>query len=74
MPRFKKGDLVCETAHPDRHGFIIEVLRGKKSDRPYFEVQWLNFPWRNPHITTLELPNNITIMAKANTPEELERA
>ena len=63
---FEKGDLVCEKHHPDRHGFIVEVLQGKMSDRSYLEIRWLNFPWHNPHLTTLELPNSITIMAKAN--------
>ena len=63
---FEKGDLVCEKEHPDRHGFIIEVLQGKKSDRSYLEIRWLNFPWGNPHTRTLELPNKITKMAKAN--------
>ena len=63
---FEKGDLVCEKEHPDRHGFIIEVLQGKMSDRSYLEIWWLNFPWGSPHTRTLELPNKITIMAKAN--------
>ena len=63
---FEKGDLVCEKTRPDRQGFIMEVLHGKMSDRSYLEIRWLNFPWGNPHTRTLELPNNITIMAKAN--------
>jgi hypothetical protein len=63
---FEKGDLVCEKEHPARHGFIVEVLHGKMSDRSYLEIRWLNFPWGNPHTRTLELPVNIRIMAKAN--------
>ena len=66
---FQKGDLVYEKKHPDRHGFIVDVLHGKMSDCSYLEIKWLNFPWQNPHLTTLELPNNIIIMAKANDKE-----
>jgi|ETNmetMinimDraft_25_1059894.scaffolds.fasta_scaffold101487_3 hypothetical protein len=67
---FEKGDLVFDTKHPGRHGFVCEVLIGKNSDRDYLEVRWLNFPWGNPHTRTLEIPKDITILAKGNKNEK----
>lgn len=61
---FEAGDLICDKKHPDRHGYIFEVLKGTNSDRDYLEVRWLNFPWGNPHTRTLEIPKDIVILSK----------
>jgi hypothetical protein len=63
---FEAGDLICDTKHPDRHGYIFEILKGDNSQQFYLEVRWLNFPWGNPHTRTLELPDDISILAKGN--------
>ena len=67
---FEKGDLVCDSKWAGSYGYVIEVLTGKNNDRDYLEVRWLNFPWGNPHTRTLELPKDITILAKGNKNEK----
>ena len=67
---FEAGDLVYDKRHPDIQGYILEVLHGNMSDRPYVEVRWLNFPWGNPHTRTLEIPKDISILAKGNKNEK----
>ena len=63
---FKEGDLVCELRHPEIRGYILSVIQGKMSKRPYVEIRWLNFPWGNPHTSTLELPEDIVLLSKGN--------
>jgi len=67
---FEVGDLVCENRHPEKQGYICEVLKGKESKHVYLEVRWLNFPWGNPHTRTLEVPQHITILAKGSKSEK----
>ena len=67
---FEKGDLVCDERHRKRQGFVIERLSGKNSKQVYLEIRWLNFPWGNRHTRTLELPEEIIILAKGNKNEK----
>ncbi len=67
---FEAGDLVCDKKHPDRYGYIFEVLRGKNSEQFYLEVKWLNFPWGNPHTKTLEVPRDLVTIAKGKRYEK----
>ena len=65
----EQGGLVSDKRHPDRYGYIYEVLRGKNSEQHYLEVRWLNFPWGNPHTKTLEIPRDLCIVAKGRINE-----
>jgi len=63
---FEVGDLVCDEKHPERHGFVSELLFGKNSKELYIQIRWLNFPWGNPHTRTLELPEDLNVLSKGN--------